>query len=67
MAKKYYYNGKLYAAKDWDFDFKRPAVKEKASKKDVPEPQAEVFKEDARDGDGDGFVQDGTIFERPVD
>lgn len=67
MAKKYYYNGKLYAAKDWDFDFKRPLVKEKASKKDVSEPQAEVFNPNARDGDGDGFVQDGTEFERPVD
>jgi transposase len=25
------------------------------------------FKEDARDGDGDGFVQDGTEWERPVE
>lgn len=24
------------------------------------------FKPDARDGDGDGMVQDGTIWERPV-
>lgn len=24
------------------------------------------FKEDARDGDGDGLVQDGTVHERPV-
>lgn len=26
----------------------------------------EVFKEDAKDGDGDGLVQDGTKFERPA-
>lgn len=25
-----------------------------------------AFNPDARDGDGDGLVQDGTIFERPV-
>lgn len=25
------------------------------------------FKPDAKDGDGDGLVQDGTIWERPVD
>jgi hypothetical protein len=25
------------------------------------------YKEDARDGDGDGFLQDGTEFERPVE
>jgi nucleoid-associated protein YgaU len=25
-----------------------------------------TYKPDARDGDGDGLVQDGTIFERPV-
>lgn len=67
MAKKYYYDGKLYSPKDWDLERKRPLIKEKASKKDVPEPQAEVFKEDARDGDGDGFVQDGTPFERPAE
>lgn len=31
-------------------------------------PTSEVeFKPDARDGDGDGFVQDGTEFERPVE
>ena len=29
---------------------------------DAPIP----FKADARDGDGDGMVQDGTPFERPV-
>ena len=32
------------------------------------EPTSEVqFKEDATDGDGDGLVQDGTIWERPVE
>lgn len=67
MARKYYHNGKLYAAKDWDFDRHAPLVKEKASKKNVSEPQVEVtFNPDAKDGDGDGFVQDGTEFERPV-
>lgn len=28
---------------------------------------ADEFKIDAKDGDGDGFVQDGTEWERPVD
>ena len=28
---------------------------------------ADEFKPDARDGDGDGLVQDGTKWERPVD
>jgi len=27
----------------------------------------EVFNPNARDGDGDGLVQDGTIYERPVE
>lgn len=32
------------------------------------EPTSEVeFKPDARDGDGDGLVQDGTIWERPAE
>lgn len=30
-------------------------------------PVVEGFKPDAIDGDGDGFVQDGTPFERPVE
>lgn len=29
-------------------------------------PTKATFKEDARDGDGDGLVQDGTEFERPA-
>jgi len=67
MAKKYYYDGKLYAAKSWDLVTKKPLVKEKAVKTTVVEPQLEGFIEDARDGDGDGLVQDGTIHERPAD
>lgn len=46
MAKKYYYNGKLIAEKDWDFDRKRPKVK--AKKAEViaePETQVEVVAE----------------------
>lgn len=54
MAKKYYYDGKLYAAKDWDLVNKKPAPK-KAKK--VEEPV---------DGDKDGFVFDGTPEERPA-
>jgi hypothetical protein len=34
-------------------------------KKQNPSPQVK-FKENAKDGDGDGFVQDGTKYERPV-
>jgi hypothetical protein len=45
MAKKYYYDGKLYSEKDWDFDRKRPKPKVKAKKAEViaePETQVEV-------------------------
>lgn len=41
MAKKYYYQGKLYAEKDWDFDRKRPKPKTK-TKKEIIEPVIEV-------------------------
>lgn len=30
-------------------------------------PKEVDFKEEARDGDGDGLVQDGTVWERPVE
>lgn len=44
MAKKYYFDGKLYSEKEWDFDRKRPKVKEKKAKVIVePETQAEVI------------------------
>lgn len=46
MAKKYYYDGKLYSEKDWDFDRKRPKPKVKAKKAEVidePETQVEVI------------------------
>lgn len=33
----------------------------------VEEPKPTGFKPDATDGDKDGFVQDGTPFERPVE
>lgn len=42
---KYYYDGKLYNEKDWDFDRKRPKPKVKAKKAEViaePETQVEV-------------------------
>lgn len=40
-----------------------------AKKVAEPEPKAKAtpFKPDAKDGDKDGFVQDGTIHERPVE
>lgn len=52
MAKKYYYNGKLIAEKDWDFDRKRPKVKIKEKKAEViaePETQVEVVTELVKD------------------
>lgn len=49
-------------------------VEEKPVVKPVEEPKVEEpieapkgFKPDAKDGDKDGFVQDGTPFERPVE
>jgi len=41
MAKKVYYNGKLIPAKDWDYDRKRPKVKEKKAEV-VAEPETQV-------------------------
>ena len=41
MAKKYYYNGKLIAEKDWDFDRKRPKVKAKKAEV-IAEPETQV-------------------------
>lgn len=36
--------------------------------KEEPKKESKVeFKPDAKDGDGDGLVQDGTPFERPVE
>lgn len=47
----------------------KPAMAEKpvveASIKVVVEPKG--FNHNAKDGDGDGFVQDGTPFQRPVE
>jgi hypothetical protein len=37
-------------------------TKSKKSRK----PKVVEFKEDAKDGDGDGYVQDATIWERPL-
>lgn len=48
MTKKFYYNGKLYTEKEWDFDKKRPKPKVKAKKAEViaePETQVEVVAE----------------------
>lgn len=40
---KYYYNGKLYNEKDWDFAKKRPKPKVKAKKAEViAEPETQV-------------------------
>lgn len=35
MAKNVYYQGKLVPAKDWDYDAKRPKVKEVKTKEPV--------------------------------
>lgn len=43
------------------------APKPAAAAKPAPAPVVDDgYKEDARDGDGDGLVQDGTKHERPV-
>ncbi len=42
MAKKVYFEGKLIPAKDWDYDRKRPKVKEKKAVIAEPETQVEV-------------------------
>jgi hypothetical protein len=42
MAKKVYYEGKLIPAKDWDYERKRPKVKEKKAVVAEPETQVEV-------------------------
>jgi hypothetical protein len=41
----------------------------KSVKKVAQEPKGKIveFKPDAKDGDKDGFVQDGTIHERPIE
>ena len=41
MAKKVYYNGKLIPAKDWDYERKRPKVKEKKAEV-IAEPETQV-------------------------
>lgn len=43
MAKKVYWNGKLIPAKDWDYDLKRPKVKDKKAVVAEPETQVEVI------------------------
>jgi hypothetical protein len=43
---------------------KKAAPKKAAAKK--PAPRKAAYKADAKDGDGDGFVQDGTDQEREV-
>jgi len=32
----------------------------------TPEPELDGYKENARDGDNDGVIQEGTPFERPA-
>lgn len=43
MAKNVYYKGELIPVKDWDYETKRPKVKEPKPKKQ--EPVAEVLEE----------------------
>jgi hypothetical protein len=46
MAKKVYYEGKLIPVKDWDYDKKKPKVKEqKVVEKPMVETQPEVTEE----------------------
>ena len=47
MIKKVYWNGKLIPVKDWDFDKKRPKVKEKKAVVTEPETQVEVIAEES--------------------
>ena len=42
MAKKVYWEGKLIPVKDWDYERKRPKVKEKKAVNAEPETQVEV-------------------------
>jgi len=44
MAKNVYYNGKLIPVKDWDYETKRPKVKE-VKKKEPVEVEAELLPE----------------------
>ena len=46
---------------------KKSTAPKKAAPKKAATPKKAEFKADARDGDGDGFVQDGTDQERPVE
>lgn len=46
---------------------KKSTAPKKAAAKKAATPKKAEFKADARDGDGDGFVQDGTDQERPVE
>lgn len=50
MAKNVYYNGELIPAKDWDYDKKKPKVKEPKAKKqepvvEVPEESIELIQD----------------------
>lgn len=42
MIKNVYYQGKLIPAKDWDFEKKRPKVKEQVKMPKVLTPEPEV-------------------------
>jgi hypothetical protein len=44
MAKNVYYNGKLIPVKDWDYETKRPKVKE-VKKKEPVEVEVELLPE----------------------
>ena len=50
MIKNVYYDGKLIPAKDWDFDLRKPKVKEPKAKKqepvvEVPEESIELIQD----------------------
>jgi Na+-transporting methylmalonyl-CoA/oxaloacetate decarboxylase gamma subunit len=61
MAKKVYFEGKLIPAKDWDYDRKRPKVKEKKAEVIAePETQVEVIADVVVEqiSDGPSFIEE---------
>lgn len=46
---KYYYDGKLYNENEWDFDLKRPKVKDKKAVVAEPETQVEAVAEEVKE------------------
>ena len=61
MAKKVYFEGKLIPVKDWDYDRKRPKVKEKKAEVIAePETQVEVIADVVVEqiSDGPSFIEE---------